>query len=221
MLLNYSNFKVLVLERGNRKSSIMKTILKVTSSARGEASNSTKLVNDIVAKLIERHPGSEVIERNLVSQKYPHLEESHLAAFYAPPENDTEETKQAVLHSNEAIAELERADILVIGVPIYNFNIPSALKAWIDHIVRAQKTFSYAGGRPEGLMKGKKVYLGIASGGVYSEGPLKTIDYAEPYLKTVLGFIGISDVTVFRVEGVSVTGIKETALEKGLASVAV
>lgn len=199
----------------------MKTILKLTSSARGALSNSNKLVDKIVTQLLQQHPGAAVIERNLASQTYPHLEESHLAAFYAPPENNDEATKRAASHSDEAIGELERADYIVIGVPIYNFNIPSALKAWIDHIVRAKKTFSYGSGAPEGLVKGKKVYLAIASGGVYSEGPLHAIGYAEPYLKTVLGFIGMNDVTVFRVEGVNVPGVQETALEKGLASVAV
>lgn len=199
----------------------MKTILKVTSSARGAYSNSNQLVNEIVAKLLKNNPGATVIERNLVSQKYPHLEESHLAAFFAPAEDDTSETRAAAGHSNEAIAELEKADSIVIGVPIYNFNVPSALKAWIDHVVRAKKTFSYESGAPEGLLKGKKVYLAIASGGVYSDGPMKSFDFAEPYLKAVLGFIGLTDVTVFRVEGVHVPGVQETALEKGLASVAV
>ncbi|PZR26742.1 MAG: FMN-dependent NADH-azoreductase [Citrobacter freundii] len=199
----------------------MKTILKVTSSARGALSNSNKLVNKIIAELEQQHPGAEVISRNLVSQVYPHLEESLLTAFYGQPENNDAQTKAATANSDQAIAELEQADFIVIGVPIYNFNIPSALKAWIDHIVRAKKTFSYGSGAPEGLVKGKKVYLAIASGGVYSEGPLQPIDYAVPYLKTVLGFIGITDITVFRVEGVNMPGNLEKAVEKGLASVAV
>lgn len=199
----------------------MKTILKVTSSARGEASNSNKLVNNIIAKLDARYGVNRVIERDLVSQKYPHLEESHLAAFFAPPEDSSLQTKEAVQHSDEAIKEVEDADIIVIGVPLYNFNVPSALKAWIDHIVRARKTFSYGNGGPQGLVKGKKVYLAIASGGVYSEGPLKSIDFVEPYLRTVLGFIGLDDITVYRVEGVNVPGVQDTALEKGLASVVI
>jgi FMN-dependent NADH-azoreductase len=199
----------------------MKTILKITSSARGALSNSNKLVDKVIAALEQQYPGAEVIERNLVSQTYPHLEESLLAAFYAPPENTDTATKAAAAHSDEAIAELEQADYIVIGVPIYNFNVPSALKAWIDHIVRAKKTFSYGSGAPEGLLKGKKVYLAIASGGVYSEGPLQPIDHAVPYLKTVLGFIGITDITVFRVEGVNMPGNLENAIAKGLASVAV
>jgi FMN-dependent NADH-azoreductase len=198
----------------------MKKILEIISSARGAASNSAQLTNTIIEKLKVQYPGSIVTQRDLVKKKYPHLEESHLTAFYAP-ENESEDYKTAVQHSDEAIAELEAADIIVIGVPIYNFHIPSALKAWIDHIVRGGKTFNYGAGRPEGLLKDKKVYLAIASGGVFSEGPLKAMDYAEPYLKWILGFIGLHDVTTFRVEGVSIPDLQETALQKGLESVVV
>jgi len=199
----------------------MKTILKVTSSARGNASNSTHLVNSIISKLFVRYEVATVIERDLVSQKYPHLEESHLAAFFAPPEDNTEQTKEAIQHSDEAIHEIEQADIIVIGVPLYNFNIPSALKAWIDHIVRARKTFAYKNGISEGLLKGKKVYIAIASGNVYSEGPLKSIDFVEPYLRTILNFIGLTDITVYRAEGLNIPGLQDTALEKGIASVVI
>jgi len=199
----------------------MKKILEIISSARGSASNSTQLTNTIIEKLKAQYPGSTVTQRDLVQKKYPHLEESHLTAFFAPPENESEAYKTAIQHSNEAIAELEAADIIVIGVPIYNFHIPSALKAWIDHVVRAGKTFSYGNGQPEGLLKNKKVYLAIASGGVYSEGPMKAMDFAEPYLKWIFGFIGVHDVTTFRVEGVSSPALRETALQKGQESVVV
>src|SRR3569832_2254128 len=167
----------------------MKKLLNVISSARGAVSNSIQLTNAIIEKLTEHYPGSTVKLRDLVEQHYPHLEESHLNAFYAPAE--TQESKEAAQHSDEAIQEVLEADIIVIGVPIYNFNIPSALKAWLDHLVRAGKTFSYQTGRPEGLVKDKKVYLAIASGGVYSDGPMKSYDFAEPYLRAVLGFIGM------------------------------
>ncbi|HWV65142.1 FMN-dependent NADH-azoreductase [Chitinophaga sp.] len=199
----------------------MKKILEIISSARGAASNSTQLTHTIIEKLKAQYPGSTVTQRDLVQKKYPHLEESHLSAFFAPPENENEAYKTAIQHSDEAIHELEAADIVVIGVPVYNFSIPSALKAWIDHVVRAGRTFSYGNGHPEGLLKNKKVYLAVASGGVYSDGPMKSMDYAEPYLKWILGFIGLNDVTTFRVEGLSVPDLKETALQKGLESVAV
>jgi len=199
----------------------MKKILNVISSARGAASNSTQLANAIIEKLAEHYPESTVKLRDLVEHHYPHLEESHLNAFYASAENATQESAEAARHSNEAIEELFESDIIVIGVPIYNFNIPSALKAWLDHLVRAGKTFSYQPGRPEGLVKNKKVYLAIASGGVYSDGPMKSYDFAEPYLRSVLGFIGITDVTTFRVEGTNVPDLKETALQKGIESIVV
>jgi FMN-dependent NADH-azoreductase len=199
----------------------MKKILNVISSARGAASNSTQLANAIIRRLTDQYPGSTVKLRDLVERHYPHLEESHLNAFFAPAENATPEYKEAIQHSNEAIEEVFEADIIVIGVPIYNFHIPSALKAWLDHVVRAGKTFSYQTGRPEGLVKDKKVYLAIASGGVYSDGPMKTYDFAEPYLRMILGFIGITDVTTFRVEGTSAPDLKETALQKGIDSIAV
>lgn len=194
----------------------MKKILNVISSARGAASNSTQLVNAIADKLAEQYSGSTVKLRDLVEHHYPHLEESHLNAFYAPAET---ETADAARHSNEAIEEVLEADIIVIGVPIYNFNIPSALKAWLDHLVRAGKTFSYNSGHPEGLVKHKKVYLAIASGGVFSDGPLKSYDFAEPYLRMILGFIGITDITTFRVEGANMPDLKETALQKGIESI--
>lgn len=199
----------------------MKKILNVISSARGKVSNSIRLQQEIIDKLQAHYPGSTVAVRDLVTRQYPHLEESHLTAFFTPVEQSSSEQRQAAGYSDEAIREIEEADILVIGVPIYNFNIPSALKAWIDHIVRARKTFSYIDGHPKGLLADKKVYLAIASGGVYSEGPLKSLDYAKPYLKTILAFIGLTDITVYRVEGVNIPGIQESALEKGLASVVV
>lgn len=199
----------------------MKKILSIISSARGAASNSTQLSNAIIEKLIEYYPGSTVKLRNLVAHHYPHLEESHLNAFFAPAENQTQENKEAIQHSNEAIQELLEADIVVIGVPIYNFNIPSALKAWLDHLVRAGKTFSYQTGHPEGLVKDKKVYLAIASGGIYSDGPMKSYDFAEPYLRKILGFIGITDITTFRAEGVNMPDLKETALQKGIESIVI
>jgi FMN-dependent NADH-azoreductase len=199
----------------------MKKLLNVISSARGAASNSTQLANAIIEKLIEQNPGSIVKLRDLVDRHYPHLEESHLNAFFAPAENQTQETREATEHSDEAIKEVMESDTIVIGVPIYNFNIPSALKAWLDHLVRAGKTFSYQTGRPEGLVKDKKVYLAIASGGVYSDGPMKSYDFAEPYLRMILGFIGITDITTFRVEGTNMPDLKETALQKGIESIVV
>jgi FMN-dependent NADH-azoreductase len=197
----------------------MKKILHIISSPRGEASLSIKLGNAVIEKIKAEYPGSTVKESNLVTQQFPHLEEAHLTSFFTPAENRTSANIAAVKHSDEAIHEIMDADIIVIGAPIYNFSIHSTLKAWIDHVVRAGITFKYDENGPEGLVKGKKVYIALSSGGIYSEGPMQPLDYVEPYLKTILGFIGLTDITVFRVEGASIPGVQDTALEKGISSI--
>ncbi|MDB5139799.1 MAG: azoR [Mucilaginibacter sp.] len=197
----------------------MKKILHIISSPRGEASFSIKLGNAIIEKIKAEYPGSTVKESNLVTQQFPHLEEAHLASFFTPAESRTPANMAAVKNSDEAIADLVDADIIVIGAPLYNFSIHSTLKAWIDHIVRAGITFKYDENGPEGLLKGKKAYIALASGGIYSEGPMHSLDFVEPYLKYILSFIGLTDLTVFRVEGSAIPGVKDTALEKGINSI--
>jgi len=199
----------------------MKKILHIISSPRGAASMSIKLGNAVIGKIQETYPGAVVTEHNLAKKQFPHLEEAHLAAFFTPAENRNAENAEAIRHSDEAITEIQNADIIVIDVPFYNFGIPSTLKAWVDHIARAGVTFKYGEKGPEGLIKGKKVYLAIASGGIYSEGPMQAYDFAAPYLKSVLGFLGMTDVTVFRVEGVSMPVVQDTALEKGIESIVI
>jgi len=197
----------------------MKKILHIISSPRGEASLSIKLGNAIVEKIKLAYPDSTVKETNLVTKQFPHLEESHLTSFFTPVDSRTPADLLAIKHSDEAIQEIMNADIIVIGAPLYNFGIHSTLKAWIDHIARAGITFKYDENGPQGLVKGKKVYLAVASGGVYSDGPMKAMDFVDPYLKLLLGFLGMTDVTTFRVEGTAVPALKDTALEKGIASI--
>jgi FMN-dependent NADH-azoreductase len=197
----------------------MKKILHIISSPRGEASFSIKLGNAVIKKIQTAYPGSTVKESNLVEKQFPHLEEAHLTSFFTPAENRTPENRAAVRHSDEAIQEILDADIIVIGAPMYNFTIHSALKAWFDHIVRAGVTFKYDQHGVEGLIKGKKVYIAETTGGIYSEGPMQTHDYIAPYLKTILGHIGMTDITIFRVEGTAIPGIQDTALEKGINSI--
>jgi len=199
----------------------MKKILSIQSSPRGEASYSIKLSNTILEKLKAKYPDAVVETVNLVDTNFPHLEESHLASFFTPAEQHSVKERVAVRHSDESIKAIKEADIIVIGVPMYNFSIPSALKAWIDHIVRGGVTFSYGEKGPQGLVKGKKVYVAVSSGGVYSDGPMKSMEFIEPYLRFILGFIGLTDVTFYRVEGLSVAGIKDTAWEKAVGAVAV
>jgi len=193
-------------------------ILHIISSPRKGESYSIKLGNGLVEKLQAANPGSTVKVHDLTNKPFPHLEEAHLQSFFTPAENRTPEQQEAVRHSDEAIAEIQAADVIVIGAPLYNFGIPSTLKAWVDHIARAGVTFRYTANGPEGLIKGKKVYVAVSSGGVYSEGPMASYDFVAPYLKAVLGFLGMTDVTVARAEGVAIPDLQATALEKGLAS---
>jgi FMN-dependent NADH-azoreductase len=196
-------------------------ILQIISSARGAESYSTRLSEGIIAKLVAAHPGSTVVVRNVATQPFPHLEEAHLQAYFTPAEGRSAEQQEAVRHSDEAIAQVMAADVLVIGVPFYNFSIASSLKSWLDHLTRAGLTFRYTPTGPEGLIQGKKVYLAVASGGIYSEGPQQPYDFATPYLRWMLGFLGLTDVTVARAEGVKLPAFQPTALQKGIDSVAV
>ena len=177
-------------------------ILQIISSARGAESFSTQLSQGIIDKLLAAHPGSTVVVRDLAQRPFPHLEEAHLQAYFTPAEGRSPEQQAAVRHSDEAIAEVLAADVLVIGCPFYNFTITSSLKAWIDHLTRANITFRYTPTGPEGLITGKKVYVALASGGIYSEGPMQPYDFAAPYLRWMLGFLGLRDVTIARAEGV-------------------
>jgi len=199
----------------------MKNILHITSSPRGEASNSTKLGRTVVDKLLQQYPGSTVVTNDVTGRDYDYMRETHVVAYRSPEDQLTVEQREALQDSDEAVAQMFNADIIVISVPLYNFGIPASLKAWIDHVVRAGKTFSYHTGKPEGMLKGKKVYLAISSGGIYTDGPMKPMDHAEPYLRFILGFIGLTDITTYRIEGMSMAGVMETAVEKGLASVTV
>ena len=195
-------------------------ILHLISSPRGNESQSSKLGNAIVKKIQEKHPDSLLQTHDLTTTLFPHLEEVHLTSFFTPEESRTPELLEAVKHSDNAIQELFEADFIVISTPMYNFGIPSVLKAWIDHIVRAGKTFRYTANGAEGLVKNKKAFLSIASGAVYSEGIYKAYDFTEPYLKSILGFLGIIDITTFRIEGIAIPELKETAMPKALEIVA-
>jgi FMN-dependent NADH-azoreductase len=199
----------------------MKKILHIISSPRGDASMSIKLGKEIIEQIEAKYPGSTVKEANLITNHFPHLEEAHLTSFFTPTESRTPENLEAIKHSEQALQDIYDADTIVIGAPMYNFNIHSSLKAWIDHIVRSGVTFKYDASGPVGLITGKKVYVAIASGAVYTEGPWKANDYIEPYLKTMLSFIGMSDVTFVRIEGTMVPDLKDIAVEKGIHSIVI
>ena len=197
----------------------MKHILHLISSIQGKDSYSIKLGNTIVEKIREKYPDSTVEELNLVDIEIPHLNPALLRTFFIPGDQLTEEEKESIRLSDEMVRKLFAADIIVIGAPLINFTIHSALKAWIDHITRAGITFGYGENGPVGKVTGKKVYVAMSSGGVYSDGPGKANDFVAPYLKAFLGFLGMTDLTVFRVEGLKVPGVKEHAMEKAIDSI--
>jgi len=197
----------------------MKKILNIISSAKGNQSFSNKLSGAIIDKLLTLYPGSEIITRDLSADPLPYYQGPQIAAHYTPADQRTADHKEVLSKSDEAISELLNADFVVIGVPLYNFGVPSILKSWVDHIARSGITFSYGDGTPKGLVTNKKVYLAVASGGIYSEGPMKAFDFAEPYLRGSLGFLGMTDITTFRVEGIGMPQLAETALPKAVGAV--
>jgi FMN-dependent NADH-azoreductase len=199
----------------------MKRILHLISSLQGNTSYSTKLSKAIVEKVMDKYPGSTVEEVNLVEQEIPHLNPTVLQSMFTPEEQLSPQAKEALRYSDDAVKQLMAADIIVIGAPLYNYTIHTSLKSWIDHITRAGITFGYGEQGPVGMVTGKKVYVGMSSGGVYSEGPGMQHDFVAPYLKAFLGFLGMTDLTVFRAEGLKVPGLKETALEKGIGSIVI
>lgn len=200
----------------------MKKVLHLISSPQGEASVSKRLGNAIIEKIKTRYPDSIVKERNLAATAFPHLDEVQIGSWFTPAENHSSEQVEAIKISQEAIAEMQEADIYVIGAPFYNFAIPSTLKAYLDHIARPGITFRYnENGQPEGFLKNKKAYIAISSSGVYSEGAFQSFDFVSPYLKFLLGLLGITDISIIRAEGLRFEGIKETAFEKGVESIAI
>ncbi|HEV2551910.1 MAG TPA: FMN-dependent NADH-azoreductase [Stellaceae bacterium] len=184
----------------------MYKILLVTSSLFGDQSKSTQFAGELVETWQRTHPGTAVVERALTPDSIPHLSLGALGALMTPAEQRTAEQRASVEFADRLIAELEAADTIVLAVPMYNFSIPSTLKAWIDHVARAGRTFRYTAAGPEGLLKGKKVFVVTARGGVYSgDSPAKVFDFQEPYLRAVLGFLGLTDVTFIHAEGFKVS----------------
>ncbi|WP_194954232.1 FMN-dependent NADH-azoreductase [Sphingopyxis solisilvae] len=171
----------------------MSHILRIDSSARSAGSTTRQLTDRLVTRLVEQGYGAAVTQRDLSVTPPALLTEAWVGANFTDEAERSDAQKDALAASDELIAELEAASTIVIGVPVYNFAIPAALKAWIDLIARARRTFRYTESGPEGLLKGKKAYLVVASGGV----PVGSdYDFATGYLRHVLGFVGITDVSI-------------------------
>jgi FMN-dependent NADH-azoreductase len=176
----------------------MTTILQINSAARVQGSQSTMLANEATARLVSLHPGATVVVRDLLADKLPHMDEALIGAYFTPQDDRSIEQQSLIARSDALIAELQAADIVVIGVPMYNFAISSYLKSYFDWIARAGVTFRYTPEGPIGLVTGKKVFVVAARGGKYSGTPA---DSQTPYLQTFLGFLGMTDVTFIYAEG--------------------
>jgi FMN-dependent NADH-azoreductase len=174
-------------------------ILHISCSPRGQASESHRLAQKIIESLLANEPESTVHMRILGSGSIPHVDASYAVAQHSPGTLVPQE--RSILLSDELIRELEQADVLVIGTPMHNLSIPSALKAWIDHVVRARRTFNISRGRKTGALQDRPVYIAVASGGIYSGERGGQPDFLTPYLQTILATIGLRDLTFFSVQG--------------------
>lgn len=187
-------------------------ILQINSSARTVGSHSTRMATDIVKRLQAAHPASSLTLRGLGHTPHPALDEATLQALFTPAEQRSPTQTARVSQDEALIAELQAADVVVLGVPMYNFGVPAALKNWIDAIARAGVTFKYTDKGPVGLLQGKKVYVALARGGLYRDTPADT---QVPYLKTLLGFLGMTDIQFVYAEGLN---MGPEAEQKALAS---
>ena len=181
-------------------------ILQVNSSARGDASISTRLASELVARLAG--PADTVSVRDLRATPHPALDEAALGALFTPAESRTPEQAARVALDDALISEVQAADVVVLGVPMINFGIPVSLKNWIDAISRAKVTFRYTAEGPEGLLKGKKIYIVLARGGKYRGSPA---DSQVPYLRQVLSFLGMTDLEFIYAEGLAMGPEAEAA----------
>jgi FMN-dependent NADH-azoreductase len=175
-------------------------ILQINASARREGANSTRIANSIVARLEAADPTARLTLRDLSSTPHPVLDETALGALFTPAEKRTADQAARVALDDALIAEVQAADVIVLGVPMYNFGVPVQLKNWIDAVARNGVTFRYTEKGPEGLLAGRKVYVGLARGGRYRG---TEADSQVPYLKTVLGFLGLTDVHFIYAEGLN------------------
>lgn len=178
-------------------------LLHIDSSILGEASVTRRIGRDVVGQWRQRNPGSEVIYRDLAVNPPGHLSAELLGARQTAPESFTPEQRAEAALGETLLVEFLAADVIVIGAPMYNFSIPSQLKAWLDRVLVAGRTFRYTENGPVGLAGGKQVVIVSSRGGVYSEGPAQAMDHQESYLKAALGLAGITDVSVIRAEAVN------------------
>ncbi|NBV42732.1 FMN-dependent NADH-azoreductase [bacterium] len=181
-----------------------KHILHIDSSPMGDRSVSKQLSQKLVNTIKQLHPDVQITTHNFGESPLPHLSPLTLQAFFTPADQRSPDHSAAIALSDRMVTEFLNADIVVIGAPMWNLNIPSALKAWIDHIVRAGLTFTYTSEGAQGLVEPtKKVIIVSSRGGVYTDTVRAAYDFQETYLKAIFGFLGIRDISIIRAEGVS------------------
>lgn len=180
-------------------------VLHINAGLFGDQSVSTQLSGQVVDRLTQHNAAVKVTSRDLAQQPVAHLNAEILMAPSVAEDERSELQQQELAVTEILLDELFAADVLVIGAPMYNFGIPSQLKAWVDRIAQSGRTFRYTENGPQGLLTGKRAYIASARGGFYSEGDMAAMDHQENYLKTLLAFVGITDVTIVRAEGVNIS----------------
>ena len=196
----------------------MTTLLQINASIQGEKGQSSQLANRFVAGWQSRYPEGRVLRRDLAADPVPHLTAARFAAFLTPPEQHDAEQRAVAKFSDHLIEELRRADVLVLGLPMYNFGVPSQLKSYFDHIARAGHTFRYTAEGPVGLLTGKRAYVFAARGGLYQG---TALDTQTQYVRDFLRFVGVSDVEFVYAEGLAIDAARrESALGAARAQIA-
>lgn len=188
----------------------MSHILHIDSSIFGADGASSTLAAEFVERVRATDPAATVTRRDVGNEPPPHLDAETFSAFLTAPDERSARQQQLAQLSDDLVAELQAADTVVLGVPMYNFQVPSALKAWFDHVARAGITFRYTAEGPEGLLTGKRAFVFAARGGMYPADQ----DTQTPYIRQFLGFLGITDVTISHAEGLA---MGDEAREQGLA----
>ena len=195
----------------------MKTLLHVKSSLFGDQGQSAQLAGSFISRWTQENPDSSVIERDLAADPVPHLDAFRMGALNTPEADRSQEQQAVVELADQLLAEVKAADVIVIGLPMYNFSVPSQLKSWFDHLVRAGVTFQYTETGVQGLIEDRPVYLISTRGGVYGdEGSNMQISY----VKQLLSFMGLNSQQLVVAEGLAMDDHRDAALEKARAALA-
>lgn len=189
----------------------MATLLYIKSSIFGDQGNSSQLANLFIEQWQSKHPQGEVMVRDLITENFPHMDGTVVTALRGDASEHTNEHRAILQRSDELVAELKKADEVVIGVPFYNFNIPSQMKSYFDLLARAGVTFSYTENGPVGLIDDKPVYLITTRGGLYRDSGM---DFQIPFVKQFLSFIGLTNVEVIYAEGLAMGDVAEKAMSE-------